>query len=220
MKFLAIQESINVIYNFQINKFYYIKYIDLFTARWKIGNCHRITHGLVNITARKILCDITGSLWWVWENKRDYNENYLIIYVAGSESKTEPFNFVLPWIVLYISPVFFFLRLCLKTHICSHRVYRYSNHLLSLLVTLKFRKILEIFRRIVIISGLKLIEPLGEEGGKKKWKLQRGKNHNTAKYRLWCEYIRKHWGTSPLHVPFPTQVKTAGKESSYPGEQT
>lgn len=25
---------------------------------------------------------------------------------------------------------------------------------------------------------------------------------------------RKHWGKSPLHVPFPVQVSTAGKDSS------
>lgn len=32
-------------------------------------------------------------------------------------------------------------------------------------------------------------------------------------------YLRKHCGNMPLQVPFATQVRTAGKESSYPGEQ-
>lgn len=32
-------------------------------------------------------------------------------------------------------------------------------------------------------------------------------------------YLRKHCGNMPLQVPLATQVRTAGKESSYPGEQ-
>lgn len=53
--------------------------------------------------------------------------------------------------------------------------YRYSYKLLKLLLTLKFWKILEIFRTIVIVPGLKLIEPLWEEGGKKVKPLKRKK---------------------------------------------
>lgn len=34
-----------------------------------------------------------------------------------------------------------------------------------------------------------------------------------------CRCLRKHCGSMPLQVPLATQVRTAGNDSSYPGEQ-